>query len=84
MLNKKLLKKQILYRSTHRGSKEMDLILGNFVKKHIDTFDINDLRDLANLLIIEDEILYKFCYRKSSQKNIKKTRVAMLLKNFKL
>ena len=84
MLNKKLLKKQILYRSTHRGSKEMDLILGNFVKKHIDTFDINDLRDLANLLIIEDEILYKFCYQKSSQKNIKKTRVAMLLKNFKL
>ena len=79
MLNKKLLKKQILYRSTHRGSKEMDLILGNFVKKHIDTFDINDLRDLANLLIIEDEILYKFCYQKSSQKNIKKTRVAMLL-----
>ena len=84
MLNKKLLKKQILYRSTHRGSKEMDLILGNFVKKHINTFGKKDLDDLANLLIVEDEILYKLCFQKKSSKKIRKTRVAMLLKNFKL
>ena len=34
MTNKEILKKQIIYRSTHRGSKEMDILLGNFVKKH--------------------------------------------------
>ena len=33
--NKEILKKQIIYRSTHRGTKEMDLLLGNFVKKKI-------------------------------------------------
>ena len=35
MKNKKDLKNQILYRSMHRGTKEMDIILGNFVKKYI-------------------------------------------------
>ena len=33
MDNKKSIKKQIIYRSTHRGTKEMDLLLGEFVKK---------------------------------------------------
>ena len=33
MANNEILKKQIIYRSTHRGTKEMDLLLGNFVKK---------------------------------------------------
>ena len=36
MINKKNLKKQIIYRSSHRGTKEMDLLLGSFVKKNID------------------------------------------------
>ena len=36
MKNKEILKKQIIYRSAHRGSKEMDILLGNFVKEHID------------------------------------------------
>ena len=39
MINKEILKKQIFYRSSHRGTKEMDLLLGTFVKKHIDSFD---------------------------------------------
>ena len=32
------LKKKIKYRSEYRGIKEMDLVLGNFVKKYVDTF----------------------------------------------
>ena len=38
MTNKDILKKQIIYRSTHRGTKEMDLLLGNFTKKNINIF----------------------------------------------
>ena len=51
--NKEILKKQIIYRSMHRGSKEMDLLLGAFVKKHVDRFNFNDLKDLERLLFIE-------------------------------
>ena len=54
MINKEILKRQILYRSTHRGTKEMDLILGNFVKKNIGKLNETDLIDLRNFLEIED------------------------------
>ena len=84
MTNKKILKKQIIYRSTHRGSREMDLLLGNFVKKHIDKFNDIQLSDLAKLLFIEDEIIYKWYFKKNSNNVIPKTKVSMMLKNFKL
>ena len=54
MVNKEILKKQIIYRSTHRGSKEMDLLLGNFVKKYIDELNDAELNDLEKLLFLED------------------------------
>ena len=84
MTNKKILKKQIIYRSTHRGSKEMDLLLGNFVKKHIDKLNDIELNDLAKLLFIEDEIIYKWYFKKNSNNVIPKTKISMMLKNFKL
>ena len=39
MTNKDILKKKIIYRSTHRGTKEMDLLLGLFTKKNINTLN---------------------------------------------
>ena len=60
MANNEILKKQIIYRSMHRGTKEMDLLLGNFVKKYIDEFNTDELKDLEKLLFIEDEIIYKW------------------------
>ena len=84
MLNKKILKKQIIYRSTHRGTKEMDLLLGNFVKKHIEELNVTELKDLAKLLFIEDEVIYKWYIEKNSNKLIPKTKISVMLKNFKL
>ena len=68
----------------HRGSKEMDLLLGNFVKKNIDKFNNTELKDLEKLLFIEDEIIYKWYFEKNSDTAIPKTKVSMMLKNFKL
>jgi len=84
MANKEILKKQIIYRSMRRGTKEMDLLLGNFVKKHIDELNTTELKDLAKLLFIEDEVIYKWYIEKSSDKLIPKTKVSIMLKNFKL
>ena len=50
MENKKKLLNRILYRSTHRGTKEMDILLGGFVKRYINIFNDNDLFDLDKLL----------------------------------
>ena len=84
MINKEILKKQIIYRSMHRGTKEMDLLLGNFVKKYVDELNVTELKDLEKLLFIEDEILYKWYIKKNSNKLIPKTKVSIMLKNFKL
>ena len=84
MLNKEILKKQIIYRSMHRGSKEMDLLLGNFVRKHINEFNINELIDLEKLLFIEDDIIYKWYIKKNSNKIVPDTKISRMLKNFKL
>ena len=84
MTNKEILMKQIMYRATHRGSKEMDLLLGNFVKDHINGSNENELNDLSKLLFLEDEVIYKWYFEKNSDNAIPNTTVSAMLKNFKL
>ena len=84
MKNNEILMKKIIYRSMHRGTKEMDLLLGNFVKKHINDFSDTELIDLKKLLFIEDEVIYKWYFKKNYYGTIAKTKVSILLKNFKL
>ena len=84
MTNKEILKKQIIYRANHRGTKEMDILLGNFVKKYIEEFNDNELQDLEKLLFIEDEIIYNWYFKKNFNNNISNTKVSLILKNFKL
>ena len=60
ILNVEQLKKKIIYRSNYRGTKEMDKLLGAFVKKYIDVLDNKDLMDLERLLDIDDNNLYNF------------------------
>ena len=84
MKNNEILKRQIIYRSTHRGSREMDILLGNFVKKYIDEFNDSELKDLKQLLFIEDEIIYNWYFKKYSNTSVPNTKVSLMLKNFKL
>ena len=78
------LKKKIIYRSEYRGTKEMDLLLGNFVKKYINIFSINDLHDLYKLLDISDEELTKWLQKKEGCMQLPNNNVTNLLKDFKI
>tara|TARA_B100000029_G_C17325265_1_gene869715 strand:- start:50 stop:304 length:255 start_codon:yes stop_codon:yes gene_type:complete len=84
MTNRDDLKKQIIYRSNHRGTKEMDLLLGNFVKIHIEKFNESELKDLDNLIKIEDDILSKWYFDKPISINIPDNKISKLLKKFKI
>ena len=84
MTNKEILKKQIIYRSTHRGSKEMDILLGNFVKKHIDSFNIKELKEIQNILFIEDEIIHQWYFNKKINTIIPNNRISQMLKEYKI
>ena len=84
MTNKEILKKQIIYRSMHRGTKELDLLLGSFVKRHIDEFNNTELKDLEKLLFMDDQVIYNWYFKKDSNDLIPNTKVSAMLKNFKL
>ena len=84
MENKENLKKQIIYRSSHRGTKEMDLLLGSFVKKYIEDFNEIELNDLINLLLIDDDVLHKWYFNKISNSIIPNNKVSALLRNYKI
>ena len=84
MTNKEILKKQIIYRSSHRGTKEMDLLLGSFVKKNIDKFSDIELKNLENLMKMEDEILQKWYFEKKIKESVFINKVSQMFINFKI
>ena len=59
MINKEFLIKQIIYRATHRGSKEMDILISSFTGSIIDKLNFNQLKSLDKLVNFDDEDLIK-------------------------
>jgi len=84
MTNKEIIKRQIIYRSIHRGTKEMDILLGSFVKKYINKFNDKDLKDLEKLLLKDDDQIFTWYFKKKSKIYFEKNNVTLLLKKFKL
>ena len=80
--NREDLKKKIIYRSTYRGTKELDTLLGSFTKKYINTFNDKELKCLLDLLDLDDENLYKFNQGEDIFINIEKNKVSVLFKDF--
>ncbi len=77
-------KKRLIYRSSYRGTKEMDILLSKFVNKYINDFDENLLIELENFLNFEDEIILNYYHYNISKKNIDKNKVSKIFKNFKI
>ena len=77
------LKKKIIYRSNYRGTKEMDKLLGKFVKKYINDLQKEDLIDLDKFLNIDDTNLYNFYNGFDTEFEIEKNNITLLFKNFK-
>ena len=78
------LKKKILYRAEHRGTKEMDLLLSNFVKKYVNILNESELCELESLLNIDDEVLYKWYLNNDKTILIPENSITKKLKEFKL
>ena len=50
-------RRRLLYRATHRGTQENDLLFGGFVRRHIGTFDELELAAVEALLEVPDNEL---------------------------
>jgi len=76
------LKKKIIYRSSYRGSKEMDSLIGSFSKKYVNILNEEDLVCLSKLMDIDDENLYKYNQGLKTTVKINENKVTKLFRDF--
>ena len=62
----------------------MDILLSKFVDKYLNSFSINELRDLYDFLNLEDEVIYNFYQTKKMNSKISKSKVLEIFKKFKI
>jgi|TARA_Y100000294_G_scaffold158115_1_gene160182 antitoxin CptB len=76
--NKEELKNKIIYRASYRGSKEMDILMTDFVKFLINDLNFTELKELDFLVNLDDESLINI------KNNILDDKISMtnLIKNF--
>ena len=79
-----LLKKKIVYKSSYRGIKELDIILRSFVSKHLNKLNLEELYDLIDFLDNNDEDIYKFKQGIKIKKKIKNNNITNLFRNFEI
>jgi antitoxin CptB len=75
-------KKKIIYRSSYRGTKEMDILLSSFVKNIINHLNNDELVNLFNLLNIDDDNLYNFKHGKKTEIQISENRITKMFKDY--
>jgi Uncharacterized conserved protein len=76
------LKKRLIYRSQYRGTKEMDKLIGSFVKSNIDKLNIIQLKELEKFLEIDDDTLYKFYNNEEIEIDFSNFEILELFRNF--
>jgi len=53
-------KRKLAYRAAHRGIREMDLIIGVYVARHLDEFDDQQMSWLEALIDVPDQELFQW------------------------
>ena len=79
-----LFKKKLLYRASYRGTKEMDILLSSFVKKHVNLFTESQLIGLEKFLNFEDETILNYYNFDKIENNIDKNEISKIFKKFKI
>ncbi|MFL2844318.1 MAG: succinate dehydrogenase assembly factor 2 [Alphaproteobacteria bacterium] len=58
--NTEIIRKKILFRSWHRGTKEMDLVLGTYADNNLSNMSYDELLHFQSFLNLSDPDLYKW------------------------
>ena len=85
MSNKlEILKKRLIYRASYRGTREMDILLSNFVNKYINIFDEGSLTELEKFLDFEDEVILNYYHFNTVKKKIEENKISKIFRDFKI
>ena len=83
-MKRKLQLKKLLYKSIHRGSKETDLLIGNFAKDYLDKFNDNELDEFRKILEFADSDINDWYTKKTTIPENVDTKLIRKLMNYKL
>ena len=59
-------RKRLRFRSWHRGTKEMDLLMGSFADAHLPAFDRDQLDHYEALLDVPEPVVYDWILGRSA------------------
>jgi len=77
-----ILRKKLLFRSCHRGTKEMDILLGDFFKGNSNLLNEKELLEFKSLLMITDKALSDWLIMDQNDPEIEKINISKKLKDF--
>ena len=76
--------KKLLYRSNHRGTKEMDLLIGGFANENIKKLTPIELKEFEILLNFTDKELSSWLVDNNKNIDLEKFSISNKIKKFKL
>ena len=76
-------RKRLLFRSWHRGTRELDLLLGGFAERYLSTFTTPQLEIYEQLLEFSDPDIYNWITESEPVPTAAQSEVLVLLQNFK-
>ena len=79
--NKEELKSKIIYRASYRGTKEMDILMSNFVNSIINDLNLEQLNELSEFVNMDDETLISI-KKKELLINFENNSILNLIENF--
>ena len=76
--------KKLLYRSNHRGTKEMDLLIGGFAIKNLKKLNPEELKEFELLLNFTDKELSSWLVDNKKNIDLENFSISKKIKAFKL
>jgi succinate dehydrogenase flavin-adding protein (antitoxin of CptAB toxin-antitoxin module) len=77
-------RKKLLFRSTHRGTKEMDLLLGGFFKENQNSLSEKDLLEFEKILEFTDKLLSDWLIFEKPNNDLANFLISKKIKDFKI
>jgi antitoxin CptB len=76
--------KKLLYRSNHRGTKEMDLLIGGFANENLNKLNPDELKEFELLLNFTDKELSTWLVDNKKNIDLENFSISKKIKEFKL
>ena len=83
MKNRDIWIKKLIYRSKYTGTRETDLLLGNFAEKYLKNLNDDELLSYEKLLISGDPRIWRLSIDIEQSVDEKENIIVELIKNFK-